>query len=354
MTKAKVKELQDHAHFYGAAEALTRWTESVFALSALAHAALAKQPDGAAGSACVHDGKRCLMNPAVVSGAGFPAPQLPAEKIIQRFAKEAFVCRGSADRATCHLDSNCDWDDRTGACFLAHDPHSDFTNVIAMCQGTIYTPAAKACWRRRPDSSAWRPCGETGCTLFAKGSEVGPGTTTAADRCLPAAPGNMQQKDLYNMLKRLYGETYGMDELPVATIVTLANGTQVVTMAPAAGAAGFGAAALQEGHEFAKEGFGSCDTAALHHGFATSCRHAEEQEACEKDNRCRWLEDGVRGSHCVLTRHTVVQLLLGGSAFTQAALQAEAACTAAAGSRDACLAVKHVQQQQQQQSGGSS
>ncbi|KAG2425654.1 hypothetical protein HXX76_013498 [Chlamydomonas incerta] len=341
MPKAKVKELQDHAHFFGAAEALTRWTESTFALSALAHAALTKQPEGA-GSACVHDGKRCLMNPAVVGGAGFPAPQMPAEKIILRFAREAAVCRGSTDRATCHLDSNCDWDDRTGACFLAHDPHSDFTSVIGMCHDTIYTPAAKACWRRRPDPDAWRLCGETGCKLFAKGSEVGPGSVTGEDRCLPEAPAKMQQKDLYNMLKRLYGESYGMDDPPVAVTVTLANGTEVVTMAPAAGATGFGAAALQEGHEFAREGFGGCDTAALHHGFATSCRHSEEQEACEKDKRCHWLDGGVRGSHCVLARSTVVQLLLGNSTFTQAALQAEASCTAAASSRDACLAVKLV------------
>ncbi|PNW78684.1 hypothetical protein CHLRE_09g386850v5 [Chlamydomonas reinhardtii] len=340
MTKAKVKELQDHAHFFGAAEALTRWTESTFALSALAHAALTKQPEGV-GSACVHDGKRCLLNPGVVSGAGFPAPQLPAEKIIHRFAREASVCRASTDRAACHLDSNCDWDDRTGACFLAHDPHSDFTTVISMCRDMIYTPAAKACWRRRPDAGAWRPCGETGCKLFPKGSEVGPGSATAEDRCLPDAPAKMQQKDLYNMLKRLYGEAYGVDDPPVTLAVTLANGTEVITTAPAAGATGFGAAALQEGHEFAREGFGSCDTAALHHGFATSCRHSEAQEACEKDNRCHWLQQGgVRGHHCVLARTTVVQLLLGNSSFTRAAVQAEAACTAAAGSRDACLAVK--------------
>ncbi len=40
--------------------------------------------------------------------------------------------------------------------------------------------------------------------------------------------------------------------------------------------------------------------------------------------RCHWLEDGVRGAHCVLSRHTVVQLLLGSSPFTQAALQVRA------------------------------
>ena len=36
-------------------------------------------------------------------------PCRPLSRIIHRFAKEASVCRGSTDRAACHLDSNCDW-----------------------------------------------------------------------------------------------------------------------------------------------------------------------------------------------------------------------------------------------------
>lgn len=77
---SRSREVADHAHFYNAAEVITQWAESTFALTAYAHSQLMSLPDGGRSSACVYDGKHCLLNPLVVAGSNFPSPELPAER----------------------------------------------------------------------------------------------------------------------------------------------------------------------------------------------------------------------------------------------------------------------------------
>ncbi|GFR46675.1 hypothetical protein Agub_g8290 [Astrephomene gubernaculifera] len=356
---AERSRVQHLAHQYNAAEVLTRWAESTFALTAKAHAALVQQPGGPTGSACVYDGNQCLFNPMNLGSGAFPVPELPAEKTLKRFALEAMSCRLSTDRATCHLDANCDWDDTTGACFLAHDPHSDFAQAIAPCNDDLYTPQTAACWRRRPVANSPLPCGSFGCKLYPRspisvaggvGSQQGGGLPE--DRCMPDLPASsssssttssstggggvaaasMRPAQLYALLKGYYG--LGME------------GDAAAAAAAAGGEAGGGAGAT------VPAGFGRCHAAALHEAFLTVCREPR-RETCLADARCAWMSGIVRGKHCVLSRDTVIQLLLGSSPFTHAVRQVEKSCLAASASRDSCLAVSLVlrsdQPQQQQQ-----
>ncbi|GIL62851.1 hypothetical protein Vafri_17071 [Volvox africanus] len=328
----RTAEIANHAHFYSAADVLTRWAESTFALTAHAHKQLSLQPNSGNDSSCVYDGVQCLFNPYMVMDTAFPAAELHAEKVLKRFATEARHCRQAADRPSCHLDTNCDWDDVTGACFLAHDPHSDFTSSISPCRDMIYTAVSAACWHRAPDLSSIRPCGGAACRLYKAGTGAswsggGGGAGLPEDRCMPylGIASSLAPADVYALMKRYFGvKTFTAQELAKAMLVTqVAEPTPPGQQPPEVGPP-------------AMLGYGNCSTAILHHTMRSACR-AVEESTCITDSRCTW-RHVVRGKHCVLSKDTVIEVLLGASRFTQAVHKAEAACQSAS-SLNACMSV---------------
>ncbi|GLI62555.1 hypothetical protein VaNZ11_005222 [Volvox africanus] len=351
---SRTREIADHAHFYSAADLLTRWAESTFALTAYAHKQLSLQPNSGNGSSCVYDGMQCLFNPYMVMDAGFPAPELHAEKVLKRFATEAGRCRQATDRPSCHLDTNCDWDDVTGACFLAHDPHSDFTSSISPCRGAqralasapaspgvdmIYTAVSAACWHREPDLSSIRPCGGAACRLYKAGtggswSGGGGAAGLPEDRCMPylGIASSLAPADVYALMKRYFGtEKFTAQQLANTSLVT--QGWSEAEATPAG--------EQQPGQQPevgppAMLGYGNCSTAILHHTMRSACR-AVEEGTCITDSRCTW-RHVVRGKHCVLSKDTVIDVLLGASRFTQAVRKTEAACHMAS-SVNACMSI---------------
>ncbi|KXZ54308.1 hypothetical protein GPECTOR_5g393 [Gonium pectorale] len=243
----------------------------------------------------------------------FPNPENSAEALLKSYAEQSFTCRNATERADCHLDPLCDWDGRTGACYLARDMHSDFTGVVAPCQDLLYSPLSEACWRRKPEPSAPQPCGDNTCRLFPKGSGAGSahagggGEGIPEDRCMLAVEvRHIGVYEVYDMLLRRYGaEQSGK---------------------------------LQGGSgELHKLGFGSCPTAGLHYAMALECR-TTERATCQADKSCEVIRI-AQHEFCALNRAATVERLMGGSAFAQTVVQSEAACAAASGSRAECLAV---------------
>ncbi|KAG2490158.1 hypothetical protein HYH03_011461 [Edaphochlamys debaryana] len=343
--RANTSDLPSTAHAWAAVEVLTRWAESTFALSAKAQRALARAPAGRSG-ACVWDGAQCLFNPLLLGSAAFPPPELPTEKVLKRFGLEALTCREAADTAACYADKNCEWDGQQVTCYLAHDPAMDFAETITACKNHLMSHAAYDCWHRRPDPAAPYPCGAlaASCAFHRQGEQGIP-----EDRCIPVDPPHrpsaLGPKQVYEALARAEGTSFR--DPTAGSSAAAGAGAGAGGLGGGLGT-GTGTGGHQRSLRHASDGGGPgpgpgaldlawCPRLALRGASLAMCR-AGTQEDCLQDKRCDWMAGVVEGSHCVLAHSTLLEVLLGGSAFAGTVIKTEEACAGAA-SEAACAAV---------------